>query len=172
MESEPSSAIGRRRRASEGNKRANQATKENSPQKNEAIQRISSQLLSSFEQNFQWDREQRLVIKKQESALSVAELNEQENRALLQNERGTRESVTNFVEMIAEQSGEEESDMPTDPYAPATRTARKSRKLEANESYNYFSNDKNLVKQIECFRKSLLKEPLTPLEEPRACMKL
>ena len=63
MEPEASTVpIGRRRRASEGNKREAIAKKENSPQKNVAIQRISTQLLNNFEHNFQWDRDQEIVM--------------------------------------------------------------------------------------------------------------
>ena len=63
MEPEASTVpTGRRRRASEGNKREAIAKKENSPQKNVAIQRISTQLLNNFEHNFQWDRDQEIVM--------------------------------------------------------------------------------------------------------------
>jgi hypothetical protein len=72
----------------------------------------------------------------------------------------TRESVANFIDMIAEQSAEDDDFDPIlNDNNANVGTARKSRRFDSKNAYNYFSTDKNLVKQMECFRDSLLVEP-------------
>jgi hypothetical protein len=77
----------------------------------------------------------------------------------LKNGTGTKETITNFVDMIAEQTIEDDSDIVGDNIAAVTGAVRKSRRFDSKDAYHYFSTDKNLVKQIDCFRDSLLKDP-------------
>lgn len=67
--------------------------------------------------------------------------------------------------MIAEQDFEEDSDLAGENIAAITGAVRKSRRFDSKDAYQYFSTDKNLVKQIDCFRDSLLKDPIRQIDD-------